>query len=64
MDFLATFSGAAVGVLAGVFIQYLFGLLSASRTTKSQKSAFRKEMAFNKLFSLISRQRQGGLETR
>jgi hypothetical protein len=43
MEFWATLTGAAVGVLAGVFIQYFLTLLLNSRVTRAQKNALRKE---------------------
>ena len=47
-DFWATMTGAAVGVLAGVFIQYLLTLLLNSRVTKAQKNALRKELEYDR----------------
>jgi len=48
MDFLATMTGAAVGVLAGVFIQYLLTLLWNSRVIRAQKNALRKELEYDR----------------
>jgi hypothetical protein len=48
MDFLATMTGAAAGVLAGVFIQYLLTLLMNSRVTRAQKDALRKELEYDR----------------
>jgi hypothetical protein len=48
MDFWATMTGAAVGVVAGVLIQYLFTLLLNSRLARAQKNALRKELEYDR----------------
>jgi hypothetical protein len=54
MGFVATMTGAAVGVLAGVFIQYLLTLVLNSRSTRAQKNALRKEFEYATERSLAS----------
>lgn len=47
--FWATVLGAAIGVVAGAFIQYLVDYLVRRRDERSQKSSLKKEMQYNLL---------------
>ena len=47
MEFWATLTGAAVGVVAGAFIQYIVQFFVDSRTERHQRAALKKEMQCN-----------------
>jgi hypothetical protein len=46
-EFWATLIGAAVGVVAGAFIQYIVAILLARGEQKRQRQALKKEMQYN-----------------
>jgi hypothetical protein len=47
MEFWATLTGAAVGVVAGTLIQFLVQAIVDYRKRSEQRAAFRKEMSYN-----------------